>query len=240
MTAIQFLSKESFDQIGRLGTCLVSNAIERLHGRVRNEGSISGREIHCMFKNLPPMLGYAVTGRMLSTTQPAYGRAYHENMAWWRYVASIPEPRVLVVEDADDRPGAGALVGEMHARISRAMHCVGYVTNGSVRDLPEIEAMQFPLFAGSVSVTHMYAHIAHFGDAVEVGGLKVAPGDLLHGVQIIPLPIAPEIPGMAAQILKEEQHLRRLCESPDFTVDRLEKKLQRIPGGGVEVRLDGD
>ncbi len=90
----------------------------------------------------------------------------------------------------------------------------------------------------------MYAHIAHFGRAVEIGGLRISPEDLLHGdlhgVHIIPLAIAPQIPRMAAQILKEERHLRQFCQSPDFTLGRREKKLQRIPGGGVEVQLDGE
>ena len=85
-------------------TCTVSNAIERLGGRLRNEGSILGTTLHCMFPHLPPTLGYAVTGRMRSTSTPVEGRAYHENMHWWRYLASTPEPRVMVVQDTDDHP----------------------------------------------------------------------------------------------------------------------------------------
>lgn len=243
MTVCPLLSTEVFEQLRRLSTCLVSNAIERLRGRVRNEGSISGSAIHCLFPNLPPMLGYAVTGRMRSTTQPAYGRAYHENMHWWRYVASLPEPRVLVVEDADEHPGAGALVGELHALIGAALHCVGYVSNGSVRDLREVEELGFPLFAGGVAVSHMYAHIAEYGKPVEIGGLKISPGDLLHGdrhgVHTIPLRIAPQIPAVAARIVAEERQIRNLCQSAEFSLDRLEKTFRHIPGGGVEVPLDG-
>lgn len=113
-----------------------------------------------MFPNLPPTLGYAVTGKMRSTTTPVGGRAYHENMHWWRYLASIPEPRVMVVQDADERPGAGALVGELHDTIGLALRCIGYITNGAVRDLPAVERLGFQLFAGNVAVSHMYAHIS--------------------------------------------------------------------------------
>jgi len=243
MTANQVVSSDIFRQLGQMSTCLASNAIERLNGRVRNEGSISGSAVHCIFPHLPPMLGYAVTARMRSTTQPAYGRAYHENMHWWRYVASMPEPRVLVVEDADEYPGAGALLGELHALIGSALGCRGYVSNGSVRDVAELEALGFPVFAGSVAVSHMYAHIAEYGKPVEIGGLKILPGELLHGdrngVHIIPLSVVAEIPRMAAQILAEEQQIRDLCQSPGFSLHRLEKKLGHVPGGGVEVPLDG-
>lgn len=109
------------------------------------------------------MLGYAATGRMRSTTPPVRDRAYHMNMNWWRYVASIPEPRVMVIQDDD-------VVGELHAVIARALKCVGYVTNDSVRDLPPVEALGLQLFAGSVSVSHMYAHVCEYGEPVEIGG----------------------------------------------------------------------
>ena len=89
----------------------------------------------------------------------------------------------------------------------------------------------------------MYAHIAEYGDPVEIGARRIWPGDLLHGdrhgVHVIPLSIASEIPRTAEQMLKEESQLRQLCQSPEFSLDRLERQLQHIPGGGVEVPLDG-
>src|SRR5580692_8687421 len=95
------------DEIRAMGTCTVSNAIERLNVRLRNEGFISGT-MRCRFPNLQPMLGYAVT------------------------VATIPAPRVIVLQDIDHMPGVGAFVGEIHAAIGMALKCVGYVTNGAV------------------------------------------------------------------------------------------------------------
>lgn len=237
------ISKDVFEQIRRLDTCTVSNAIERLKARLRNEGQISGHATHCIFPDLPPVLGFAVTGAMHSLTEPASGRAYHENIHWWRYVASVPEPRIMVVQDRDHTPGAGALLGELHATIGQALHCVGYITNGSVRDLPAVHAAGFQLFAGSVAVSHKYAHISEFGKPVEIGGLRIAPGDLLHGdrhgVHSIPLKIAEQIPAMAARILREEAELKIFCRSDRFTLDGLEEKLLELPGDGTEVLLDG-
>lgn len=243
MVARSPLTKTTFQKIQELDTCTASNAIDRLGVRLRNEGSISGRALHCIFPNFPPMLGYAVTGRMRSTSAPVAGRAYHENMNWWRYLASIPEPRVMVVQDADEQPGAGALVGELHAVIGLALDCVGYVTDGSVRDLAAVKALGFQLFAGSVAVSHMYAHIAEFGEPVEIGGLKILPGDLIHGdrhgVHIIPLSIASEIPRVAEQILLEERELKEFCRSPNFSLDALDRKLQHLPGDGFEMPVNG-
>lgn len=241
MIKTSVLRKIDFERLQKLDTCTVSNAIERLGVRPRNEGSIAGSVAHCIFPQLPPMLGYAATGRMRSTSAPVSGRAYHENMHWWRYVASIPEPRVMIVQDVDEEPGAGALVGELHAVIGLALHCVGYVSNGSVRDLAAVESLGFQLFAGGAAVSHMYAHISEYGHPVEIGDLKIFPGDLIHGdrqgVHTIPLSIAPEIPAMAAQILREENDLKNYCRSPRFSLRGLEAKLDELPGDGFEPRL---
>lgn len=230
-----------FRELQRLDTCIVSNAIERLNARPRNEGSVSGSAVRCIFPKFPPMLGYAVTGRMRSTTAPVSGRAYHENLNWWRYVATIPEPRVIVIQDVDDSPGAGALVGELHAAIGRALHCVGYVSNGAVRDLDAVKARQFHLFAGNVAVSHMYAHVSEYGEPVTIGGLDISPGDLIHGdrhgVHSIPLSVAAQIPEMARQIMREERDLLDFCDSPRFSLQALDEKLQHLPGDGYEMLL---
>src|SRR5580658_6456441 len=116
-TLHRVISASTFSAIRRLDTCLASNAIERLRVRMRNEGSVSGSAVRCLFPGFPPILGYAATGRVRSSTAPVYGRCYHENINWWRYLASIPEPRIMVLQDVDERPGSGALVGELHAAI---------------------------------------------------------------------------------------------------------------------------
>ena len=138
---------------------------------------------------------------------------------------------MLVLQDADPRPGVGAFVGEIHAAIGSALNCVGCVTNGAVRDLPAVEAMGFQLFAGNVSVSHSYAHIIDFGEPVEIGGLKIPSGDLLHGdrhgVLTIPLEIAADVPAEAPRILAEERELTEFCRSPEFSLEGLAKRLLR-------------
>jgi len=189
------------------------------------------------------MLGYAATGRFRTTSLPVAGRAHHENIDWWQYVASMPEPRVLVLQDVDENRGAGALLGEIHANIALAFHCAGYVTDGAVRDLPAVEALGFPLFAGNVAVSHMYAHVCDYGNPVEIGGLTVMPGDLVHGdrhgVHIIPLSIASIIPAMVAQLREEERDLKKLCKSLRFSLKQLDRKLRCVPRNVFELPLTG-
>jgi 4-hydroxy-4-methyl-2-oxoglutarate aldolase len=224
------LSSLDLDKIRSLDTCRASNAIERLNVRLRNEGFISGA-VRCRFPDFEPMLGYAVTGRIRSSSPPMTGRCYYDRMDFWSYVATIPEPRVIVLQDVDHRPGVGAFVGEIHATIALALKCIGYVTNGAVRDLPAVKALGFNLFSGSVSVSHAYAHLIEFGEPVEIGGLKIAPGNLLHGdrhgVQTIPPEVVSEIPQEAQRIMSSERELIEFCKSPQFSLKGLSEKLEQ-------------
>jgi 4-hydroxy-4-methyl-2-oxoglutarate aldolase len=233
MTHPDVLAAGDFERLRALDTCTVSNAIEGLEVRLRNEGFIFGTA-KCQFPALGSMAGYAATGRIRTATPPMTHRCYYDRMDWWNYVASLPEPRVMVLQDADHYPGLGAFVGEIHASIGVALKCVGCVTNGAVRDLPAVEALGFQLFAGSVSVSHSYAHIIDFGEPVELGGLKIHSGDLIHGdrhgVLTVPLEIAADIPGEASKILAAERTLTELCCSPKFSLEELAKRIRGSPG----------
>lgn len=235
MTSQTPVSSATFESLRQLDTCTVSNAIERLKFRVRNEGFVSGA-VQCRFPRLAPMLGYAVTGRIRTSEPPMKGICYYDRMDWWSYLASLPEPRVMVIEDIDQPPGVGALVGEIHVAIAQALHCVGFVTNGAVRDLAAVEARGFPLFAGGVAVSHSYAHIIDFAGPVVVGGLAVRPGELIHGdangVHIIPLEIAEDVPPMARRIQEEERELMRFCRSADFSIGELSIRMRSMSTDG--------
>jgi 4-hydroxy-4-methyl-2-oxoglutarate aldolase len=202
----------------------LANAIETFQKRLRNEGFVD-HTVHCFCPSLKPMVGYAATLRIRGSAPPTAGGAYADRTDWWNYVLTLPAPRVAVVQDIAARPGLGALIGAVHMNILRALQCVGVVTNGAVRDLPAAESAGFHYFAGGLSVSHAYEHIVEFGSAVEIGGLKIQSGDLLHGdahgVQSIPLDIAAQIPPVAAQIAAKEQAIIDLCRSPNFSLEGL-------------------
>jgi 4-hydroxy-4-methyl-2-oxoglutarate aldolase len=225
------VSQETLEQLKQLGTCAVSNAIEQFQVRTRNEGFVNG-SVRCIFPHLPPTVGYAVTARIRSSATPIAGRCYYDRPDWWSYVLTIPAPRFIVATDEDDRPGVGALFGEIHANICRALDCCAYVTNGAVRDLPGIEAAGFQVFAGNIAVSHAYAHVIEFGEPVEVGGLRIRSGDLLHGdmhgVHSIPLSIASEIPRVVSEMTETEEELIQFCHSKDFSLPKLMEQIHHV------------
>jgi 4-hydroxy-4-methyl-2-oxoglutarate aldolase len=219
------------ESIRRLGTCAVSNAIESFDVRLRNEG-FADSSIRSLFPHLPPMLGYAVTARIRCSSPPPVGHNYHDRTDWWNYLITIPAPRVVVIQDIDPKSGFGAFVEEVHAYIQPALGSVGAVTNGAVRDLQAVEGAGYQLFASHVAVSHAYVHMVEFGEPVEVGGLRIAPGDLIfgdsHGVMTVPIDIAAEIPARAEAIAQREQKVIGFCKSRRFSLEALHEVIRDL------------
>jgi 4-hydroxy-4-methyl-2-oxoglutarate aldolase len=225
------LIAEELDALRHLDTCMVSNAIETFDLRLRNTG-FTNASIRCIFEDAPPMVGYAATARLRSCEPPVAGRRFRDRADWWNSITQIPAPRIVVLEDMDNPPGVGAFVGDAHAAILMALGCVGYVTNGAVRELPRVRQIGLQLFAGSVAVSHAYAHLFDFGSIVKVGGLEVRPGDLLHGdrhgLVTVPAEIAREIPSVSAKLRQAEKKVIDFCRSDKFSVDKLRQVIQEL------------
>jgi len=225
------LTPDLIEALRRLDACMVSNAIETVECRLRNEGFADGG-IHAVFDNLPPIVGHAVTARIRCSTPPPVGHNYDDRTDWWTYVLTVPPPRIVVVEDVDERPGMGAFVGHVHAQILQRLGCSAYVTNGSVRDLPAVKEIGFQFFAKTVSVSHAFVHIVDFAQPVSVGGLQVGSGDIIygdaHGFLTIPEGVVGDIPGIATRMLEQEQRVVALCQSPDFSLERLRTVVRQL------------
>ena len=227
-----FLSTEELEALQHLETCAVEDAIETFDLRARNTGFASS-DVRCIFEELPPMVGYAATARMRSGERPMSGRSYHDRAGWWNSILSVPWPRVVVMEDLDEPPGVGAFLGDVHAAMLKALGCVGFVTNGAVREVPAIRKLGLQAFARNRALSHAYARIIDFGSPVMVGGMEVRPGDLLHGdshgVVSVPRQLASAIPRVAADLAQRDRRVLAVCESPDFSVEKLRATLKDLP-----------
>ena len=225
------LTVEQIQQLKTFDTCLIADAIESFRIRLRNEG-FAMAAFRCFFKTLPPMVGYAATCKVRSADPPIVGSRYEERTDWWKHIVRTPAPRVVVIQDIDDPPGTGSFVGKVHANILLALGCVGAITNGSARELPEIEASGFQVFAGRLAISRAYIHVVEYGGPVEVGNLTIQPGDLIHGdrhgVITVPQNLVPEIPAAARVIAEKKQHLIDLAKKPGATNEELSQGLRDL------------
>jgi regulator of RNase E activity RraA len=232
------VSRETLDAIAQFDTCTVANAIETFKVRLRNEG-YTRPGLHAMTGGFPRAIGFAATCRVHTDGPPIGGGVYPETTDWWTAIQSLPLPRIAVIQAEHIHfeqtngargvlgPGdtSSSAIGEIHAAILRAFGCAGAITNGSVRDLPAVSAMNFPLFAAGVALSHGYTHLVDYGRPVEIFGLKIRSGDLVyadcHGAISIPPDIAERVPEAAARIRAHERNIVAACESPDFTPELL-------------------
>jgi len=231
MSTFVRITDEELDALRKIDSCMVANAVESFNVRLRNAG-FTDSTIHCIFKDLPPMVGYAVTARLRSGEPPMKGGTFHDRTDLWNKVLEFPAPRILVLQDMDNPAGRGAFIGEVHTAILKALGSIGYVTNGAVRELPGVREKRMQMFAGSVVVSHAYAHIFDVGVPVTIAGLEINPGDLLHGdghgIVAVPLEIAPSIPSAATQMRQSEQKVIDFCRSSSFSVAKLADVIKAI------------
>ncbi|MCV7287670.1 RraA family protein [Mycolicibacterium wolinskyi] len=96
---------------------------------------------------------------------------------------------VLVVNGEGDE--TRALIGELMAERAKASGIAGFVIDGAVRDAETIGEIEVPVFARAVTPAGPFKHgPGRLGCTVAVGGVAVAPGDIVlgdsDGVVIVP------------------------------------------------------
>jgi len=216
------LTTDALDALRRITTPTIANAIETFKLRSRNEGFMDA-SIRCCFPELGAVAGYAVTAK-IAARQPS--DAALRPWELWQLVERSPKPSLLVIEDLDDEP-AGSFWGEVNGSIYKGLGAAGTITNGGVRDLDEVRATGFHFFASCVLVSHAYIHLVEAGVPVNVGGLVVHTGDLLHadqhGVISIPHEIARDIPKAAEAVEQRERVIIDFARSSDCGVEGLRK-----------------
>ncbi|WP_282852983.1 RraA family protein [Gulosibacter sediminis] len=84
-----------------------------------------------------------------------------------------------------------ALIGELIAERLQRKGCVGFVTDGAVRDCTDIEQLGFPVYAQGISPAGPYRNgPGRVNVPVAVGGVAITPGDWViaddDGVVVIP------------------------------------------------------
>lgn len=223
------ITDDLLNVLSEIPTPAVANGIEEFDVRPRDEGYMDGT-IHCRFPSLGPVVGYAVTAKLTARKDESGAEDLSQEL--WKHTQDFSGPRLVVIEDIDDPAGVGSFWGEVNANIFKRLGCLGIITNGGVRDLPEMKAAGFHAFSQFLSVSHGYYRITEVGGPVTVGGLSVEPGDLLHadehGVVKIPLEIAPRLPQAVRDVEALEKVTLDLCASDNFTLEKLSEAEREV------------
>lgn len=214
------VAKLNYDQIAalrRIDSPTVSNAVETFALRPRVSGYV-GFDIRCIFPDLPPTVGYAVTCTVDSTTEGREGIGF---MKLYELLVDAPKPAIVVMKDVGPDRLHSCHAGEVMSTTMKRLGAVGILTDGGLRDRHEVRALgSFQYFCAGLVVSHGNPICVSVGDEVEISGMRVRPGDLLHGdangILTIPEECAAEVAEAAQRIWKAEGETMRRVLSPEF------------------------
>ena len=186
--------------------------------------------LHCLDPGLKPIVGYARTATFRSVEpSPLPAEAVKaKRAAYYGYVASPPGPTVVVIQDLDPNPGFGAFWGEVNTAVHKGLGALGCVTNGSMRDLDDC-APGFQLLAGKVGPSHAHGHIVDFGGQVNVTGMTVGDGDIVHadrhGAVVVPHEAVAKLPAAVELLTRREAVILAAARSEGFDIDTLKRAM---------------
>ncbi len=220
------LSDELRAALVALDTPTVCNALELVAPERRGYG-YTVSPLVCARPGLPPMVGHARTAAIRAAhPSDLTGRAARSLQdGYYAYVDAGPKPSIMVIQDLDGPlRGYGSWWGEVNSTVHRGMGCLGVITDGSIRDLPDI-AEDFQLLADRIGPSHAFVHPVVFGQPVSVAGMRVGDGDLIHadqhGAVVIPWAVADQVPEAAATIARREKVIIEAAREPGFDMARL-------------------
>ena len=171
----------------------------------------------CSHPERPARVGYARTAQ-IRTTPPQGEDAAALNarrIAYYDYVAAGGNPQICVHQDMDGPRGLAACWGDVMANVHKSLGVVGVVTNGAIRDIPGMpDGIQ--MLASGEKPSHGELHMVSFGGAVQVAGLTIRDGDLVHmdrnGAAVIPHHLAADLPAAVRKVAGREQAIIKAAQ----------------------------
>lgn len=162
--------------------------------------------------------------RPLTSEEVLVGRA--KTTLWAEMFHTDPKPyelELLAVDSAQPNDvliaAAGGsmrsgLWGELLSTAARRSGCVGAIVDGAVRDVRQMTAMQFPVWARGTSVydSRDRHRVIDVDVAAEIDGVTIEPGDLVFadvdGVVVVPRDVEDEVIQRAWEKVQAENVVR--------------------------------
>jgi len=212
------------EALRQYSTPSVLNGLKRLGVHPEQFETMDRQAIQCMSPGLGVRVGFAVT-RKVATRRSGGPPAPRPDRRFDQGLLDVPAPRILVVENVGDWRGPVCIWGELTANINVALECAAGITNGPVRDLPEMEALGFQTYSGGLGPGGGYVDILEIGAPVIVGGITVRSGDLIHadqhGVLKVPVEVLADLPEAIRGAEAGEARIISACQAKPFSLEAL-------------------
>ena len=223
-------SKDELDFLRSIDTPTVCNLIEMVAPE-RRGAFYTVKHLHCPFPDLPPMVGFARTVTIRSKDAIPLDASYMQRrLDYLDYVAAEPRPTIMLIEDLDgEHVGYGAFWGEVQSNVHKALGCLGTVTNGSIRDIPQIPS-GFQMLAGSIGPSHAYVHVVEVGGPVNIHGMAAKSGELIHadrhGAVVVPADRITPMKAALDTLSKREARIIEAARAPGASAETIKAAMK--------------
>ncbi|MDC1481506.1 RraA family protein [Ascidiaceihabitans sp.] len=208
-------------------TPTVCNAIEVAQGK-RGFDAFTRGTMLCSAPDEPAIVGYARTAKIAAVNAPTEAPEVIKarRMAYYKHMADAPMPAVAVVEDTDFPDCIGAYWGEINTTVHKGFGLSGTLTNGVMRDLGDVPT-GYPVIAGSIGPSHGFVHVQEIGTQIEIFGMTVTEGDLIHadrhGALVIPKDVIETLEASIEKLLSTEALILEPARSAEFNFEVFEE-----------------
>ncbi len=208
-------------------TPTVCNAIEVAQGRRGFNRFTRGNMLHSN-PGAPATVGFARTARISGLAPPLEDAAIIRirRIDYYRSMVAGDGPGVAVIEDVDYPNCIAGWWGEVNVAVHKGLGLAGAVTNGVMRDLDVLDE-GFAVLAGSIGPSHGYVHVIDIGTPVNIQGMRVESGELVHadrhGALVVPDNVIDDLADCIDKVIASEAIVLGPAREPGFTIEKLEE-----------------
>ena len=201
-------------------TALLANTIDYIDA-TPPELLYMGSGIRCLTPDSGPIAAIAFTAELDSSTP---GQKADTSLHWKQLeeMGKSDVPVIWVVRAMGSRPDHECILGDGMAKNLFSCGCIGVVTDGGVRDIAGIKTVPFAVYAKGVTIHHTALRFVSAGQPVDVGGLTIRQGDVLHanaeGVIRIPSTCLEKLPERARAMLSFEHEAHEMLRQRDLAL----------------------
>lgn len=224
------ITRDLLAQLAEFDAPLIANTISYIDPTPAHEFYMGGG-IQSVTPALGPTVGVAFTCEVDSSTPG--GAA--EGEAYWRQLEEMERedrPVVWVVRATGSRPDHECIIGDGMAKTLYAAGCVGIVTDGGVRDVAGLLTVPFAAYARGQVIHHCNLRFRAPGCPVEIGGITVRSGDVIHadagGVIRIPHTCLEALPKRAIQMQAFEREAHQWLRRTDIKAAEKRERVQQL------------
>jgi regulator of RNase E activity RraA len=224
------LSSDLLEALREFDSPTISNAVEHFQVRDPTTGYAS-MELQCQFPGLRPMVGYAVTCTVDTTTA-----GDQRPMGMGKFLDAVyaaPKPAVIVAQYVGPDRLRSCWMGDMSCSAMWKIGAVGAVTDCGNRDKKGIarRVPSFQIFSPGWVVSHGWGVYLDVGVSVSICGLSIQPGDLVHGdangILTVPVGIVEGVLEQAKAVQDAEREYFDFLQSDTYSYEEMRDRLVR-------------